>query len=214
VDVPFHHPAKYTITAAIRTAARFAEDPQGGRQGGVEKEAEMKFRMTWKTCAGAFLVFALASALAAVAEAADKKKIVWSKTERQTLVESKMVVDGIPGRELAQGIYLDTHKSPDPEFDASVARVYNQDENGADGNGVHKGLEINYFKSGDQLFQRYEGTHKIISHNDGGWEVTYQGKSQIIGGTGKYANARGFVNYRGRITPESFSEENTGEVVY
>jgi hypothetical protein len=174
----------------------------------------MKIRTGWSAFSGMFVLVALSVALGVAAHAADKKKIEWSKTARQTLVETKMSAEGMPGRELVQGIYLDTHKSPDPEFDGSEARVYNQDENGADGNGLHKGLEVNYFKSGDRLFQRYEGIHKIVTRNDGSWEVTYHGKSQIVGGTGKFRNARGHVNYKGRITPDKFFEENTGEVVY
>ena len=47
---------------------------------------------------------AMAIGLATVAEAGEKKKFNYTKNARQTIVETKMAVGGIPERELVQGI--------------------------------------------------------------------------------------------------------------
>ena len=162
----------------------------------------------------AIAVSAMAIGLATVAEAGEKKKFNYTKNARQTVVETKMAVGGIPERELVQGIYIDSCQSPDRDFEGMKERVYNQDENGAGGNGMHRGYSIDELKSGDQIFQRYEGTHKLVVKDGGAWEVNYQGKAEIIGGTGKYKNARGQLKYKGRFTADGMTEENTGDIEY
>jgi hypothetical protein len=159
------------------------------------------------------LLAAVALGFTTVADAAEKK-IAYSKTARQTVMEARMPAGGIPERELVQSVYIDTCKSADRDFDGMEERVYGQDENSAGGNGSHRGYAVDQLKSGDQLFQRYEGRHRFVAKDAGAWEVTYEGKAEIIGGTGKYKNARGWLNYKGRITPESFSEEDVGEIAY
>jgi hypothetical protein len=162
----------------------------------------------------AIVIAAMAVGLTTVAEAGEKKKFHYTKTARQTVVETKMAAGGIPERELVQGVYIDSCKSPDPDFEGMKEHVYNQDENGAGGSGMHRGYSIDELKSGDQVFQRYEGTHKLVVKDGGAWEVNYQGKAEIIGGTGKYKNARGQLKYKGRITADGITEEDTGEIEY
>lgn len=157
---------------------------------------------------------AIAIGLATVAEAGEKKKFNYTKNARLTVVETKMAVGGIPERELVQGIYIDSCQSSDREFDGMKERVYNQDENGAGGDGKHRGYSIDELKSGDQIFQRYEGTHKLVVKDGGAWEVNYLGKAEIIGGTGKYKNARGQIKYKGRFTADGMTEEDIGEIEY
>ena len=156
----------------------------------------------------------LAIGLATVAEAGEKKKFNYTKNARLTVVETKMAVGGLPERELVQGIYIDSCQSSDRELDGMKERTYNQDENGAGGNGMHRGYSIDELKSGDQIFQRYEGTHKLVVKDGGAWEVNYLGKAEIIGGTGKYKNARGQIKYKGRITADGLTEEDIGEIEY
>jgi hypothetical protein len=166
----------------------------------------------WKRIGGAVLI-AAAVGIASAADAA-QRKVVWSKTARQTVVETKMVAGGIPERELVQSVYIDTCRSADHEFDGMVEQIYGQDDNSPGGNGVHRGYAVNRLKSGDQLFQRYEGSHKVVVKEDGVWEATYRGRSEVIGGTGKYKNARGWITYTGRITPEGITEEDIAEIEY
>ena len=68
--------------------------------------------------------------------------------------------------------------------------------------------------SGDEVYQSFSGTHKTITKSDGAWEATYQGVSTIRGGTGKYKNAQGTLHYKGRITADSFFEEDEGVIRY
>ena len=160
------------------------------------------------------LLAAVTIGLAASAGAAEKKKLVYSKTARQTVMEAKMAAGGIPERELVQSVYIDTCRSADREFDGMEERVYGQDENSAGGNGIHRGYAVDQLKSGDQLFQRYEGRHRFVAKEGGTWEVTYEGKAEVIGGTGKYKNAHGWIDYKGRITPDGLTEEDVGEIAY
>lgn len=162
----------------------------------------------------AMLLAAVAAGFTTVADAAEKRKIAYTKTARQTVMEAKMPAGGIPERELVQSVYIDTCKSADREFDGMEERVYGQDENSAGGNGIHRGYAVDRLRSGDELFQRYEGRHRFVAKDGGAWEVTYEGKAEIIGGTGKYRNAQGWLDYKGRITPEGVSEEDVGEIVY
>lgn len=166
----------------------------------------------WTGCVA--VATALMLCLGGTAEAGGKKKISYEKTARQTLSETKMAPPGMLERELVQGLYFDTHKSSDPDLDGSTARVINQDQNGPGGNGTHRGYEIDYLKNGDQIFQTYEGTQKVVVKDGGTWEANYQGRAEIVGGTGKYKNAKGYLIYKGRITPDSFSEQDSGEIEY
>ena len=106
------------------------------------------------------------------------------------------------------------HETPRPHRRHLRNEGKHQDENGAGGNGMHRGYSIDELKSGDQIFQRYEGTHKLVVKDGGAWEVTYQGKAEIIGGTGKYKNARGQLKYKGRITADGTTEDDTGDIEY
>ena len=157
----------------------------------------------------------LAIGLATVAEAGEKKKFNYTKKgPRITVVETKMAAVGAPERELVQGVYIDSCKSSDPEFDGMKEYIFNQDENGVGGIGMHRGYTIDELKNGDKIFQRYEGTHKLVVKDGGAWEVTWQGKAEIIGGTGKYKNARGQLKYKGGMTADGVTEEDIGEFEY
>jgi hypothetical protein len=75
-------------------------------------------------------------------------------------------------------------------------------------------VEIDVFSNGDTAINTYEGTHKAITKEGGAWEVTYEGKFEFVGGTGRFKNLKGHGTYQGHVTPEALTEEDEAEVTY
>ena len=144
-------------------------------------------------------------------DAAEKKSFKWTHTARQTVSEAKSTP--APDHELVQGIYIDPIKTRSPEFDIIEARITNQDYT-VSGDGRHRGVEIDVFSNGDTAINTYEGTHKAITKEGGAWEVTYEGKFEFVGGTGRFKNLKGHGTYQGHVTPEALTEEDEAEVTY
>lgn len=145
--------------------------------------------------------------------AGEKYKINFTKTARHTLSENKLAAGMIPDHEFVAQTFRDTILSNDPKWDVQVELVFNNDRT-VRGNGNHRGYSIDYFKNRDEAYCWYEGTHVVTVKDGGAWEVNYQGKCEYFGGTGRFKALKGFVDYKGRITPDSFLEENRGEVEY
>ncbi len=156
-------------------------------------------------------VFAVALGYVAVAGVGSSEslaeEVVYTKTARQVLSELKSTPAGESLGELAQQVFQDTVGSPNAAFPVTETQAFNQDMTMA-GNGSHRGYEVLIFKGGERAFSTYSGTHKITTKSDGSWEVTYQGTQAISGGTGKYKDLKTKGTYTGRITADSFREEN------
>jgi hypothetical protein len=158
-----------------------------------------------------FAVAALVAGLSISADAADKKRFKWTHTSRQAISETKSMP--APDHEYVQGVFVDAVKTRSPEFDIVEARIVNQDDT-LNGDGRHRGVEIDVFSNGDTAINNYEGTHKVITKEGGAWEVNYEGKYEFVGGTGRFKNIKGHGSYRGHITPEGLTEEDEAEVTY
>lgn len=144
--------------------------------------------------------------------AAEKVDVVFTKNARTMHAETKINPGGDAKREIVRYFYVDQiNKSQGLDF--VQERGHDRDDQ-IDGSGTHSGTAVNTLKSGDEVYQTFSGTHKTTTKPDGSWEVNYQGVSIISGGTGKYKNAKGKLNYKGRITPNSFHEEDTGQITY
>jgi hypothetical protein len=145
--------------------------------------------------------------------AAEEQEVAYTKHARQTLSETK-ADPGLSGTgELAQQIFLDSSIEAPVDFPVVETRVYNQDNTVA-GNGTHKGYEVLVFKNGDKAYLKFEGTHKVTTKEGEDWEVNYEGTQSFIGGTGTYEDIKGPGTYKGRITPDSFQEEDKWTVTY
>jgi hypothetical protein len=147
------------------------------------------------------------------AQAAEAKDVTYTKRTRQTVSETKANPGHPATGELAQQVFLDTAIETPADFPVSEIWVYNQDNTVA-GSGVHRGYEVHIFKNGDMAYTKYEGTHQVITKDGGAWEVTYQGTQSYVGGTGRYKDIRGPGTYKGRITPDSFQEQNKWNASY
>ena len=158
------------------------------------------------------LVTALVTGLSISADAAEKKKFKWSHTSRQTISETKSTP--VADHEFVQGTYIEPIKTRSPEFDMIEARIFNQDDTVA-GNGRHRGVEIDIFSNGDTAINNYEGTHKVVVKAGGAVEVTWEGRFEFVGGTGRFKNLKGQGTYRGRETEaDGHIEEDEAEVTY
>lgn len=149
---------------------------------------------------------------AAVMEArsAESVKVSFIKDARQMHAETKNSPGDAPSRELARYFYVDQIKSS-KGLAFVLERGANTDDQ-IDGTGSHTGVSALITASGDEVYQSFAGTHKTTTKADGTWEATYQGLSTVRGGTGKYKNAQGVLRYKGRITADSFHEEDEGEI--
>jgi hypothetical protein len=156
------------------------------------------------------MVLAVTASMSAPVEAAGKR-FKWTHTSRQTISETKSTP--APEHEFVQGTYVDTIKTKSPEFDIVESRIVNQDDT-LNGDGRHRGVEIDVFSNGDTAINNYEGTHKVITKEGGAWEVNYEGKYEFVGGTGRFKNIKGHGTYRGHITPDGLTEEDEAEVTY
>ena len=94
-----------------------------------------------------------------------------------------------PGHELVQSVPEGTTQSSDPDWsDVPVVNYGQFDLVG--GNGTVAGSTIRTHKNGDQSFYRFQGRLKAAT---GGnlQDSTGEGTVELVGGTGKFANARG-----------------------
>ncbi|MFO1352808.1 MAG: hypothetical protein U1F68_19875 [Gammaproteobacteria bacterium] len=142
---------------------------------------------------------------------AEKKKFIYTKIARQTIAETKIY----PGndREMIEGVYADTLKSSESEWDGIEERVYGHEVILTNGTGKHYGTAVDIFRDGDKLFQNYSGGHKTTGQGDA-QETIYEGSAEIVGGTGKYKNAKGTLTYRTKVSKQGIEEVDTVELEY
>lgn len=144
---------------------------------------------------------------------AEKIKFNYTKTTRQTLSSTSMTVGEAPGREMVQAVHVATVGKSSGGIELLDETVYEQDEQIA-GSGTHRGFSVNKVRGGGEIHQRWEGTHKTVTKDGGQWEMTYSGKSVIIGGTGKYKGAKGACDYVGKASNDTAVEDDTCNIEF
>jgi hypothetical protein len=151
------------------------------------------------------------------AQAAEKKKVMG--TNKQGPWISRTFVPPGPGDDpkhelVALAIRRDTTTSPDPDLNGTEQIVYDQSDSVA-GTGTHRGYYFRLRKNGDTEYGSYEGTHKTTFKEDGSFlEATWEGTYKVLGGTGKFKNAKGSGTDRGKATAEGASTDFEGELEY
>lgn len=167
---------------------------------------------TPKAPAACLLAGVVMSIFAGAAEA-EQIKFNYTKTTRQTLSSTSMTVGDGPAREMVQAVHYTLIGKSSGGIELLDEMVYEQDEQIA-GSGTHRGFSVNKVRGGGEIHQRWEGTHKTVTKEGGQWDMTYSGKSEIIGGTGKYKGAKGGCDYVGKATQDSAVEDNTCVLEY
>jgi hypothetical protein len=136
----------------------------------------------------------------------------WKIASREVSNESIKPGDR-PDRELVQFVHADKIGSKNPEWNEIEETVYGHiDQVG--GAGIHTGYAVITLKSGEKLWNKFEGAHYVTTKPDDSWEFTYVGVFRFITGTGKYKAIRGGGHYRGTVTPNGLGEEFSCEAEF
>jgi hypothetical protein len=180
-----------------------------------QEGAVMKGFLTTIGIVGVIAACAVVS-LSFSAQAAEKKKISGTGKILQVISKTTLYLGDVPHHELSQEvrkqIYTPTEKPPDWDVAEEVV-AYEQSDSVA-GSGSHRWYGINRLKSGDERYEKGEGTHTTTVKAGGAWETTFEGKFEWIGGTGKYKNIKGGGTYKGKATAEATSFDWEMEVEY
>lgn len=140
--------------------------------------------------------------------AAEKRDCSGTKQAKQEISRTVSQPSGTAGHELVQAVRIDAQTSANPDFNGIDQLVYGQVDH-IHGTGDHSGHSINLHRNGDRSYTKWSGTHKTVAIDGGGWETTFDGKFEFSGGTGKFAAIKGGGSYKGKITPQGLTEQDT-----
>lgn len=140
--------------------------------------------------------------------AAEKRDCSGTKQSKQEISRMVSQPSGVAGHELVQAVRIDSQKSANPDFNGVEQLVFGQIDH-VYGTGDHRGHSINLHRNGDRSHTRWSGTHKTVAIDGGSWETSFDGKYEFAGGTGKFATIKGGGTYKGKITPQGLTEEDT-----
>ena len=161
---------------------------------------------------GALIILAVIAvpSLNSAVYAGEKKRVTISAKLKRYLTTTTLSSGDIT---IGQEVRLDTQTSSDPNFNDIEVMVSNSGDTVA-GTGTHHGYVVSYLRNGDVIYDRYEGTHRIIAKDGGTWEGVAEGRRQLLGGTGKFKEAKGSYTYTAKFSPAGLSYELNGEVEY
>lgn len=134
-------------------------------------------------------LLAVVLALVSPAAMAEKKTITYDNTMGPVLSRTSASPGDRPDHEIIQATRQDMTTSPDPDWNEVPALNYGQSDLVA-GNGNVSGYAIRTHKNGDKSFYSYQGKLKVVTE-DGAKYTVGEGTVNLIGGTGKFANAKG-----------------------
>lgn len=142
------------------------------------------------TCASVTLTaVAVVLALVSTTAAAEKKSITYTNQVGPVLSRTVAAPGDKPDHEIVQATRQDMTTSPDPDWNEVPALNYGQSDL-VGGSGTVSGYVVRTHKNGDKTFYSYQG--KIRAVTEGGARYTVgEGTVDLIGGTGKFAKARG-----------------------
>ena len=126
------------------------------------------------------------------------------------LAETKMVPGDKPGHEVTMVRRMDTLTYSDPLFASGQATVIAVTDYVA-GNGPHRGYFAINHPNGDKTFTSYEGATTATLQPSGSPKVTFEGKWQLTGGTGKFNGITGGGTYKGGVTSTGPEYELEGQ---
>lgn len=134
---------------------------------------------------------ALAVVLALVSPtvAAEKKSLTYDNHMGAVLSRTAASPGDRPDHEIIQATRQDMTASSDPDWNEVPVLNYSQSDLIA-GNGNVSGYAIRTHKNGDKSFYSYQGKLRVVAE-DGAKYTAGEGTVNLIGGTGKFANAKG-----------------------
>ena len=146
-------------------------------------------------------------------QAAEKKKVKWTKKTKQLVSRVDHHIGDAPKHRISQWVRIDDVTYLDSDLGAAEEWVYMQSDSTA-GTGTHNGHSIYRFEDGDKYYSKWEGSHKTIVKEGGSWELMYEGRYLITGGTGKFENIKGEGVYTGTMTDTKHIGSGETELEY
>jgi hypothetical protein len=159
------------------------------------------------TICGAALLF-----LSSAPAQAEKRKVSGSAREVAQPSYSTPYAKDAPKREINQRVAEFLWNSSNADWEG-IVETSPQQSLVVDGAGRDVGHIVFHYKNGDESWGYFVGTHKLIVKGDS-WEVPYEGEKVITGGTGKFANIKGILKYKGKATPTESTFTWEGELDY
>jgi len=126
------------------------------------------------------------------------------------LAETKMVPGDKQGHEVTMVRRMDTITYSDPIFGSGQATIVSVTDY-INGSGPHRGYFSIKHPSGDSTFTSYEGASRATPKQGGPPDVTFEGKWQYTGGTGKFEGITGGGTYKGGLTAAGPAYEFEGQ---
>jgi hypothetical protein len=165
-----------------------------------------------KIAAGNIVIAVIA--VSSIAQAyADEKRVAGANKPGPYISRTVSSPGDARNHEIVQYTRLDSVTSSEPDFNGGKYLAYGQDDQ-VGGTGSHRGYGRTITKDGDEIYDKWEGTHKTVVKDGGAWETTWEGKYQIIGGTGKFKNIRGGGKYAGKANADGALTNWEGRVDY
>jgi hypothetical protein len=144
---------------------------------------------------------------------AEKRKV--SGTARLVATPSQSVPwsnANSPKREIQQRVSEFLWLSSNPDWDGIVETSPQQSLTAGDA-ASDVGHIVFHYKNGDESWGYFIGTSKVVTKGDS-WEVPFEGEKVFTGGTGKFANIKGKLKYKGAVTPAGGTFTWEGELDY
>ena len=150
--------------------------------------------------------------------AAEKKKFVYSAKGGKFLSEINLHDPTDQKYKITQWsrLYVYTEHN-DPSLIGAEMTSYGQGDYidmGGASRGISRGYSITRSKDGDCTYAKWEATWAVTVADFVNWEVGGESKFQIIGGTGKYLDAKGNGTCQFKTTPTSETMKCEGEWEY
>jgi len=116
----------------------------------------------------------------------------------------------VPGHKYSIRVWRHNYTTTDPEYGEAETTVF-QVTDDVLGTGTNFGTAVDTLAGGESIFWQFRGTHKT-DPKDGG--SSFEGMGTIVGGTGKYRNAKGREVYRGRASTAGCKTEGEAQWAY
>ena len=158
---------------------------------------------------GSTLFLVLLAGLAQGLQAAEKKKIVYTTKSGPVISRTVIKPGDHPEHRLIQQEQTSMTTSDDPDWNAAPVTVYSNSDMTA-GNGNTWGYATRMHQNGDQTFYKFQGTVKASGAGQG----TGEGKVELMGGTGKFKNAKGTGAFASKNSPDGSTVTVTLDVEY
>jgi hypothetical protein len=144
---------------------------------------------------------------------AEKRKVSGSAREVAEPTRTTPWARENPKRDIAQRVAVFLWTSSNADWDGIVETSPQQALTVA-GDGKDLGHIVFHYKNGDESWGWYSGSYKFVTKSDGSWEIPFPGEKYFLGGTGKFANIKGTLKYKGTVTPAGGTFTWEGELDY